>query len=40
MIRKATIKDIARESGYSVATVSRTLSGNGYPVNLNTRREI
>ena len=40
MIRKATIKDIARESGYSVATVSRTLSGNGYPVNLKTRREI
>lgn len=40
MIRQVTIKDIARESGYSVATVSRTLSGNGYPVNRETRKEI
>lgn len=40
MIRQVTIKDIARESGYSVATVSRTLNGNGYPVNWETRKEI
>ena len=40
MIRQVTIKDIARESGYSVATVSRTLNGNGYPVNRETRKAI
>ena len=40
MIRQVTIKDIARESGYSIATVSRTLNGNGYPVNRETRKEI
>lgn len=35
-----TIKDIARETGFSVATVSRILSGTDYPVNAQTRTRV
>ncbi len=35
-----TIKDIARESGFSVATVSRILSGTDYAINAETRRKV
>lgn len=37
---QATIKDVARESGYSIATVSRVLSNSDYPVNARTRKAI
>lgn len=35
-----TLKDVARESGYSLATVSRVLSGSNYPVSQKTRNAI
>ena len=35
-----TIKDVARKSGYSLATVSRVLSGSDYPVSKGTREAI
>jgi LacI family transcriptional regulator len=37
---KVTIADIARQLGTSAATVSRVLSGNGYPVNKKLREQI
>ncbi len=39
-MEQVTIKDIARESGYSKATVSRVLSGSNYPVASETREAI
>ena len=38
--KKTTIYDIARESGFSVATVSRVLSKSDYPVSEETRRKV
>ena len=35
-----TIKDIARETGYSITTVSRVLSGSNYPVSADVRKAI
>ncbi len=35
-----TIKDIARETGYSITTVSRVLSGSSYPVSADVRKAI
>lgn len=39
-MESVTIKDIAKESGYSVTTVSRVLSGSDYPVSADARRAI
>lgn len=36
----ATIKDIARESGYSIATVSRVLNNSTYPVKASVREKV
>ena len=36
----AKLKDIARESGYSIATVSRVLNNNPYPVSASAREKI
>lgn len=38
--KKVTIKDIARHCGVSLATASRVLSGNSYPVKEETRQKI
>jgi len=38
--KAATLKDVARESGASVATVSRVLSNSGYPVSQEMRNRI
>ncbi len=38
-MENATIKDIAREAGFSVATVSRVINGN-YPVSTETRQRV
>jgi len=38
--KKATVHDIAAETGLSVATVSRVLSNSGYPVKEETRRRV
>lgn len=35
-----TIKDVARQSGYSITTVSRVLSGSDYPVSADAREAI
>jgi DNA-binding LacI/PurR family transcriptional regulator/6-phosphogluconolactonase/glucosamine-6-phosphate isomerase/deaminase len=35
-----TIKDVAKESGYSITTVSRVLSGSDYPVSADARNAI
>lgn len=37
---KTTLHQIAKETGFSVSTVSRVLSGSSYPVNANTRETI
>ena len=39
-LKLITIKDVARESGYSVATCSRILSGKDYAVNETTRKKV
>lgn len=39
-MRQTTIKDIARHSGFSVTTVSRVLSGSGYPISDRARKAI
>lgn len=39
-MESVTIKDVARESGYSIATVSRVLSGSDYPVSADARKAI
>lgn len=37
---KTTLQQIAQETGFSVSTISRVLSGSSYPVNANTREII
>ena len=39
-MESVTIKDVARESGYSITTVSRVLSGSDYPVSADARDAI
>ncbi len=36
-MRKVTLKDVAQETGFSTATISRVINGN-YPVSENTRK--
>ena len=38
--RQATINDVAKLAGTSIATVSRVLNQNGYPVSAETRRRV
>ena len=38
--RNVSIYDISEKTGYSVATVSRVLSGSDYPVNAQTKAQI
>jgi LacI family transcriptional regulator len=40
MAKRATITDVAKKAGVSVATVSRYFAGNGYPVSVATGKKI
>jgi LacI family transcriptional regulator len=40
MAKQATIRDVAKKAGVSLATVSRVLNDEGYPVSAERRQRV